>query len=259
MPDASSLAGPLARIDRADELLGQLDAKLKAFIATRPYTAVEQPDPNPLNRKYLITHIQDVPVPLRVLVGEASHHLRASLDLLVYQLLIKEGVTNDKRLRSCSFPIIVSRDLVEAEEKRKHDDAVRNAIDGVSHESYRRIEALQPCANNREWSHLAQVQELDNTDKHRLLLAGFASTRLPNFAFHDGENVHVVKEAFVPLQVDAVFLFNGVPPGRTVTMPLATHVTFNEPGPVFGHPIVHILQNLSKMTRDTIQSFADCF
>jgi hypothetical protein len=61
VPDSPSLTGPLARIDRADELLVQLDTNLKAFVSSRPYTAVEQPDPNPQNRKYLITHIQGVP------------------------------------------------------------------------------------------------------------------------------------------------------------------------------------------------------
>jgi len=36
-------------------------------------------------------------------------------------------------------------------------------------------------------------------------------------------------------------------------------VAFNEPGPVFGWPLVHILLNLSRMMRETVASFADCF
>jgi hypothetical protein len=45
----------------------------------------------------------------------------------------------------------------------------------------------------------------------------------------------------------------------TASPSLADAVTFMEPGPVFGKPIVHILQNLSRMTRETVQWFADCF
>lgn len=40
---------------------------------------------------------------------------------------------------------------------------------------------------------------------------------------------------------------------------LAHEVAFMEPGPVFGHPMGHILSRLSKMTRQTVESFADCF
>jgi hypothetical protein len=32
-----------------------------------------------------------------------------------------------------------------------------------------------------------------------------------------------------------------------------------EPGPVWGKPLDHILRNLSRMTRQTVNSFADCF
>ena len=32
-----------------------------------------------------------------------------------------------------------------------------------------------------------------------------------------------------------------------------------EPGPVFGKPLAHTLGNLSRMTRETVDSFADCF
>jgi hypothetical protein len=256
-----SLAGSLARIDRANEILLSLDAELKAFIRTIPYTALPQPDPNPENRKFVIKNIRDVPLRLRVFVGEVAHHLRASLDLLVYQMLTRRGITDEKRLRRCAFPILVEFDLTKPNDKREYDRLIEKGIKGISPEAHARIEALQPCipANNGEWSHLAQVQELDNTDKHRLLLAGFASTRLRNFSFHDvSGGVRQFPEAFVPLQEDAVFIFSRVPPGAVVSFDFATDITFNEPGPVFGKPIVHILQNLSSMTRVTVESFADC-
>jgi hypothetical protein len=43
MPDQPSLAGPIARIDRADELLQQLDAELNAFLRSSPYDVEEIP------------------------------------------------------------------------------------------------------------------------------------------------------------------------------------------------------------------------
>ena len=45
MADQPSLASPLARIDRADELLTHLDSALNTFVQTRPYVVEELPDP----------------------------------------------------------------------------------------------------------------------------------------------------------------------------------------------------------------------
>jgi hypothetical protein len=118
---------------------------------------------------------------------------------------------------------------------------------------------LQPCATNGEWSHLAQVQDPDNTDKHRLLLAAASSMDLHNFAHVDETGkATVYPQVYVPLQVDQ--MIKVAPATSRMRLPSLAHaVTFMEPGPVFGKPIVHILPNLSRMTRETVQSFADCF
>src|SRR4051794_22499129 len=175
MPDQPSLAGPIARIDRADELLRQLDAQLNAFLGSSPYDVEEIPDPDEQTRAFVLRRLHDVPARPRVIAGEAAHHLRSALDLLAYQLLVKEGVTDPNRLRNCAFPIITNRDLANPSDRKKHDELAKTRIGGVSSKAYDRIVALQPCATNGEWSHLAQVQDLDNTDKHRLLLAAASS------------------------------------------------------------------------------------
>ena len=57
MADQPSLTGPLARLDRADELTLQLTAACKAFLATRPYTIEERPDEN-RGRPCVRRHVQ---------------------------------------------------------------------------------------------------------------------------------------------------------------------------------------------------------
>jgi hypothetical protein len=254
-----SIAWSLARIDRADELLTSLDAALKEFLQKPPYVVEERPEPHPTARAFAITKLHEVPPRPRIIAGEVAHHLRAALDLLAYQLLVKEGITDPKRLRDCAFPIIMNRNLSEPEGKRKHDEAIKTKVGGVSQVAQQRIVGLQPCATNGEWSHLAQVQDLDNTDKHRLLLAAAASMDLKNFAHHDETGkVTVYPQVYIPLQEDQLVKFGPVPPGFRLPN-LARVVAFMEPGPVFGKPIVHILQNLSRMTRETVESFSDCF
>jgi hypothetical protein len=260
MPEPPSLAGPLARIVRADELLSQLDTVLEAFLATRPYTVEERPDDNPAVRAFVITSLVDIPARPRIIAGEIAHHLRASLDLLAYQLLLKAGVTDEERLGACAFPAITNRDLSKPADRRKHDESINAKVGGISQRAYDRIVALQPCATNKEWSHLAQVQTLDNTDKHRLLLAAASSTRIGGWVFRDeqGNATTMPHDSFVPLQVDAMVKVAPAPSGFVLPN-LATVVAFMEPGPVFGKPIDHILRNLSNMTRQTVLTFADCF
>ena len=105
MSDTPSLAGPLARISRADELSLHLTASCRAFLSVQPYTIEERPDEDPTTRAFVITALSDVPVLLRILAGEIARHLRASLDLMVYQrdgpqlcrLFLNRGHNVDRR------------------------------------------------------------------------------------------------------------------------------------------------------------------
>ena len=254
-----SLAGPLARIDRADELTLQLTAACKAFLAGQPYTMEERADENPATRVFVITALRDVPLLPRIIAGEVAHHLRTSFDLMAYQMMLKAAVTDKKLLKQSVFPVL-DKDLSTAEGRGEYGAAIKKAVGPLPAPLRARIEALQPCNTNHEWSHLAQVQRLDNTQKHRLLLAATSSIRIGGWNFRDehGNVTTMPHHSFIPLQVDAVLKVGDAPMGFMLPN-LAHEVAFMEPGPVFGHPMDHILRNLSKMTRQTVLSFADCF
>jgi hypothetical protein len=129
MPAQPSLAGPRARLDRADTLVAELSTATRAFAAMRPYRVVRVDDPNPLNRRFVVEAVEDVPLPVRVRAGEPG----------------------------------------------------------------------------------------------RMIVA------------------------------------NGVQPAALFDRNFADDVIFHESGPPSGWPLGHILQNLNKMTRETIEGFADCF
>jgi len=147
------------------------------------------------------------------------------------------------------------RDLLADTELPNQED-----IGGIDQQAYDRIVALQPCAMHKEWSYLAQIQTLDNTDKHRLLLAAAASTRIRGWNFRDEHGIVTTlpHDSFVPLQVDAMVKVQSPPP-EWVLRNLANEVAFIEPGPVWGKPMDDILGNLSCMTRETVNTFAECF
>lgn len=60
MPEQPSLAGPRARLARADTLVAELNTATKAYDAAVPYGKVD--DPNPLNRRFAVESVEDVPL-----------------------------------------------------------------------------------------------------------------------------------------------------------------------------------------------------
>lgn len=261
MPEQPSLAGPRARLDRADALVAELNIATRAFAATRPYRAVQVGDPNPLNRRFVVEAVEDVPMPIRVRAGEIVHHTRAALDLLVYQLLLNAGVDDERRLRRCAFPIVSAHDPANRQHTSDYSAKMKKAVDGIRDDARARIEALQPWrpGNAGIWSHLSQVEELDNTQKHRLLLTGVVAFRMRNFVLNDNGVSKLIPEAFFPIEPGRMVIVNGIEPGARFDHNFADDVIFHESGPPSGWPLGHILQNLNTMTRETIESFAYCF
>ena len=259
MADQPSLAGPLARIDRADDLSLQLTTACRAFLATQPYTVEERPDENPTTRAFVVTALYAVPVLPRIIAGEIAHHLRASLDLLVYQLMLRNGITDEKLLKKSAFPVL-DKDLATPQGRGEYHAAIKTAIGPLPAPLRARIEALQPANTNHEWSHLAQVQRLDNTQKHRLLLAAAASTRLSGWNFRDetGKVATMPHHSFAAVQVDALLKVGNAPPGFALPN-LAQELCFMESGPQFMQPVDHNLRHLSQLTRQTVLSFSDSF
>lgn len=269
--DLREQEGPIAHVGAArratyrsgpaDELVAELDAISKAFAATRPYRAVQVDDPNPVNRRFVIASVDEVPLSIRVRAGEIVHHARAALDLLVYQLLLRAGETDDRRLRKCAFPIITEHDPADRKQAGNYQSKMKRCIEGVSDTARDRIEALQPWqpGSPGEWSHLSQVEELDNTQKHRLLLTGVVGLRMKNFVLNDNGVAKLIPEAFFPILPGAMIIATDVKPGQQLTHSFADDVIFHESGPPSGWPLTHILRNLNAMTRETVESFADCF
>jgi hypothetical protein len=124
--------------------IGELEAAAKAFAATRPYRAVLVPDVNPVNRRFVFESVDDVPLAIRVRAGEIVHHTRAALDLLVYQLLMRAGAKDERRLRSCAFPVVAVHDPADRKQANAYENKMERTIAGVTDVTRERIEALQP-------------------------------------------------------------------------------------------------------------------
>jgi hypothetical protein len=159
---AHPLEGCWAKIDRAKENIDNLHKEITDFInRDSAYKIVGHHKKEGL--EYSLVAFGDPQVPLRfaVLAGEIIHHLRSSLDHLVYGLIIQNGAAPSKRSQ---FPICST---VE-----KFEDACKGGqIDGISGSAKKLIIAVQPYTSpTPEDTVLAVINQYDNFDKHRLLV-----------------------------------------------------------------------------------------
>ena len=86
--------------------------------------------------------------------------------------MIFAKVIDDKRLRECAFPVVTKLDTTDPKKVKEYEVLMRRKIHGIPSGPSRLIRNLQPHLMTDPSSHfLAQIDDLDNTDKHRLLLA----------------------------------------------------------------------------------------
>jgi len=157
---AASLDGVRAKLDRAYEHLEVLDREAAEWFETQPYEIVSRFDTQTSEQVFRINIKADPPARLGVILGDFVQNLRASLDHLVWQLVILNGRMPN---RDVSFPIW--RTAGEAAGKGEQ------RLGRLRSDHRAAVELLQPHhAGNRVEDHgLAILAWLSNTDKHRVL------------------------------------------------------------------------------------------
>lgn len=166
------LDGAREKLKRAYEQIGNLDAELTTFIDSAGYTAYRKDYPYGY-----IGGVSGPTLPLRfsVLVGEIVHHLRSSLDHVVYQLAVTLGKAAPEST-SREFPILLHKPIA-AKQKARYEGKVQGVPVGPgSPEAL--IESLQPY--NRpapDDEPLSVLHHLNIVDKHRLLVTAGAMAK----------------------------------------------------------------------------------
>jgi hypothetical protein len=123
----SRIDGPLGKSERAKEQVGELARAIESFFATNPYVVGAEDDEAAGQYVYKIVKAEDPPQQLALIAGDVTHNLRASLDLLIWQLFEANGTTPD---RSDAFPIVANkrifdRRIVPVMQRRISNGAVR--------------------------------------------------------------------------------------------------------------------------------------
>jgi hypothetical protein len=161
------LDGCRAKIERANENIKNLGTEIITFTSGGGYTVVR--DVNNEAREYTFRAFgPDTTIPLRfaVLAGEIIHHLRSSLDHLIWALVLTRHKTPDFKVQ---FPICITEEEFIAARRK-------GIIKGVSASAQALVERSQPYFKLTPQvpdppNHpLAILHDLNITDKHKLLV-----------------------------------------------------------------------------------------
>lgn len=261
MTERPSTRHSIAKIDRADQNIVNLEELFRRFIDRRPYEVIADVDPNPNTRTRRIISVEEVPLDLRVLVGEIAHHLRSSFDVLVHQLMLQANAT-ETELENCAFPVIVNCDVSTPKGAHKYESDLGRKIQAIRRTpAGALIEGLQPChLSHGADSPLAQIDQLNRIDKHRLLLALVGGIPIAGWNFPGGITT-VPAGSFVPLARDTYVKWDAKTPEVNVDLkwPTPIEITFGEKGPFNNKAVIPTLQQLSDFSRRTISEFSRFF
>ena len=173
-PKSNPLDGCWAKIERAEYHIKDLTKEIHKFISQLENTSKLDHlhlDQRPAQRDYTLTLTIDPPLILGILAGEILYQLRSSLDHIVYQLLILNGVSG-KALEKSEFPI--------CEDSTRYENKGYSKIQNLTPYMLRVIEMIQPYNDLRGCAikdhPLVVLHSMNNIDKHRIMLTPIVET-----------------------------------------------------------------------------------
>jgi len=244
---------------RAEEHKEELLKEIKAFFDSKPYTIGTKTDPQTKRLIYYITKADKVPDRIALITGDIIQSLRSTLDHLIYQLFIINS-KDAKPTRHLYFPILENLAMYEKEKERKTKGISQSALD--------LIDKVKPYKGGNDI--LWKIHELNNIDKHRLLVTVGSSFGSVDIGAHMQELMKASFPSFdtpeMPLFIkpaDILFplesgdeLFIDAPDAKPISnMKFRFNLVLNEPGIVEGEPITDLIQSMTDEVENLITIF----
>ncbi len=135
----------------------ELDNEIKSFTQKNPYEIGWQKESDGAI-KYFMTKVETIPDNVNLLVGEVLQNLRTALDHMAVQIYSKRRMNTN--IRSIFFPI--------NESEVKFNEWTKKAPKEFSKDVINEIISIKPYRGGNDL--LWQLNELNNIDKHRMLV-----------------------------------------------------------------------------------------
>ena len=152
------------KLRRAQHHLDNLDREITIWLDRNFETLWQEKDPERPDYFSAYVTMERPPINIALLIGDALHNLRGTLDHLAYTLA--ERYTGsplpDDIAKHSEFPIF----------RTLEQERIQRKIRGMHPDAQAIIEQLQPYQAGADWAKdpLWMLHELSNLDKHRLLL-----------------------------------------------------------------------------------------
>jgi hypothetical protein len=251
----ASPEGPRIKVQRAKKHIYELEAEIGAFFKRYPYRVFTEDEADTGDKVWRVEVPRQPPARWAAIVGDAVHNLRASLDLLVNQLVVANGRNPTDRT---ALPIGSTAENYETNAAR--------ITKGVSDTAKDMLAALKPYkgGNDALW----RLHRLDITDKHRLLLAVGAAHRniiLPSPAMGDAP-AGLLSIALTPTDrqfplKDRVEIFRVAKAAREEgdeaydDLKFTVQIALDEPGVVEGEAVIPVLLDLADAVKHLLAVF----
>jgi len=122
------------KVDRAKEHFASLEAAVRTYLHSTPYTVEIKRAPDTRRLIYFVANVRPTPSKFSALLGDAIHNLRSALDHLAYQLVwVGSGKQPSNHVY---FPI--------ADDQQKYIEQRRRQLKGATPIVTAAIDALTP-------------------------------------------------------------------------------------------------------------------
>jgi len=243
----------VVKIERAVKHIRDLEAQVRAFQETDPYTIIRKDDPDTGELVVFAGIPKPLPPPWGAIAGDAIHNLRSSLDLLWRQVNCPN--TLSPLTPSEAFKVYDSPDLLDAalaREKKPTRKAAMNILKEI--ESFKGGNYL-----------LCLLDTINDIDKHRVLIPAYNSVHAVRFWTESAtplpgsfpRQVHIQKlKPLYPVHDGTELWRTIVPPGEMyVNLEFLFSVTLGEVDIISGKDIVTTLDQITSVVEGIAETF----
>lgn len=241
---------PRAKVKRARSLIAELEALEASLIHSPPFLIV--PEQHPEKDGYwrcVIRECIELPEDTPLLLGDAIHNLRTSLDLLACDLVR----ANNNDPKNVYFPFCEQGDDLEKMIKRRN-------INRCAPDVIELIRSMKPYKGGNDA--LRAIHDLDIADKHQLLIPTLMAVLHPSLDLDFVNQVYIqrpIDECVMSISDGAVIL-DDIPNDKTWdAFKDKKHVTmfvFDVGQPLAGESVTPTLQDLAKLVDGIVETFA---
>jgi hypothetical protein len=257
----AALVGVRSKLSRAQAHLTDVNARINSLLGPDGYSQ-EVVDTGFENRELVIRAKapKTTDSTLSLVIGDCVHNVRSALDHLVLQL----AVLNNRRKeaeRKTAFPIALDREAFDgATRGRVAPFVAKEALDAIEElQPYRTLNPEDSLPLGRR-AVLWVLSELDNIDKHRIILVAQPQIRVEGFDAVGGAPKVKAHEKWSPL-VDGqeVARFEGFLPTK-LRLEFATIIHFQDTGLCCdGMGVQSTLENIVDLVSHIINEFEKRF